>query len=155
MGSWYSSSQAGKNDQRTPVEPVLWGRSLKGANAIYKFEYRSTKFETIPNDQNSNNQNVLTAKTISKKGLLGCLELLNIRNSNLFRISTCPPMPLCSGCFRCIAVWKRNRHSTLHIKGNGRRVFGFRIWASVKSFWFDNLETIFVVALLIVSIRLI
>ena len=29
-----------------------------------------------------------------------------------FRISTCPPMPLCSGCFSCIRVWKRNKHST-------------------------------------------
>ncbi len=50
-----------------------------------KFEYRNPKFETISNDQNLNDQNILiTPKAL--KIFFACFELLDIRISDLFRI---------------------------------------------------------------------
>ncbi len=52
-----------------------------------KFEYRNPKFETISNDQNLNDQNILIAP-MALKNFFTCFELLDIRISDLFRIST-------------------------------------------------------------------
>ena len=65
----------------------------------------------------------------------------DIRILILLRISTCPPMPLWTGCFSCIRVRKKNKHSTLRIKGNGRRVFVFRIWSSWKYIYLVKLHS--------------
>ncbi len=51
-----------------------------------KFEYRITKFETISNDKNLNDQNILIVSMVLKN-FFTCLELLDIRISYLFRIS--------------------------------------------------------------------
>ena len=90
-------------------------------------EMRNTKQYRNANFQNSKQKPHDT--TISRFGHWYFCHLY------LFRVSTCPPMPLCSGCFSCIRVWKRNRHSTLRIKGKGRRVFEFRIFPSPTDGW--------------------
>jgi len=50
-----------------------------------KFEYRNPKFETISNDQNLNDQNILITRW--PKDFFACFNLLDIRISDLFRIS--------------------------------------------------------------------
>jgi hypothetical protein len=53
--------------------------------ATSKFEYRNPKFETIPNDQNPNDQNVFLIQILDSRSpvlIIGTFE-----NSNLFRMS--------------------------------------------------------------------
>jgi hypothetical protein len=79
------------NSQRQPEEPCLEEGPNKGPTSCFffvgqKFEDRSTKFETIPNDINPNDQNVFMMNTVPEAIFSACLRLLNIRISNLFRI---------------------------------------------------------------------
>jgi hypothetical protein len=65
-----------------------------------KFEYRNPKFETISNDQNLNDQNILITP-MALKNFFACFELLDIRISDLFRIS-CFGFRIYSLFFNCL-----------------------------------------------------